>query len=325
MLLFLLRRLAQAAFVLAAISALVFTMLYCVGDPLATLLPRSATEAQREALRRELGLNGPLVFQYTRYMNRLLHGDLGRSYYTGRPVASELAERAPATLELAATALTLAALAGIPLGMLAGAKPRHPLSRLAMGGSLLGISIPSFWLGLILMMVFGVWLEWLPVSGRGQTVRALGVNWSVLTLDGWLHLLLPATTLAAYPLAMLMRLSRSEMAETMARPFIRVARARGLSEAAVIGRHALRNTLIPVVTVLGLQMGGLLAFSVVTETVFQWPGLGKLLIDRIEVDRPLVVAYLMLTGVVFIAINTAVDVLYAVIDPRIRLAGAGKS
>jgi peptide/nickel transport system permease protein len=320
MLSFLLRRLAQAAAVLLAISLLVFVMLYRVGDPLATLLPRNATEAQRAQLRSELGLDGPLVVQYVRYLDRLRRGDLGRSYYTGRSIADELLDRAPATIELATIALLIAASVGIPLGVLAAARPRHLLSRLALGGSLVGISIPTFWLGLILMMVFGVWLGWLPVGRRGATVHLLGADWSVLTLDGWRHLLLPACTLAAYPLAVLMRLARSEMADVLARPFIRVARARGLSEVAVIGRHALRNALIPLVTVLGLQLGGLLAFSVVTETVFQWPGLGKLLIDRVDVDRPLVVAYLLMTGVVFIAINTTVDVLYAWIDPRIRFS-----
>jgi peptide/nickel transport system permease protein len=321
---FLCRRLGQALLVLWAISALVFVMLYRVGDPLATLLPPEATEAQRSAMRRELGLDGSLGAQYARYMARLLRGDLGRSYYSGRPIAEELAERAPATLELATAALLLAALTGIPLGAWAGARPRSAASRLAMGASLAGVSIPSFWLGLILMMTFGVWLGWLPVSGRGATIHALGANWSFPTLDGLRHLILPAATLAAYPMAMLLRLTRAEMAKTLASPFIRVARARGLSEAAVIGRHAMRNALAPLVTVLGLQLGGLLAFSVVTETIFQWPGLGKLLIDRIAVDRPLVVAYLLLAGAVFILLNAVVDLLYALIDPRIRLGSDEK-
>jgi peptide/nickel transport system permease protein len=316
---FLIHRLVQAAVVLLAISLLVFVMLFCVGDPLATLLPRNATDAQRYALRAELGLDGSLPSQYTRYVARLARGDLGRSYYTGRPIAEELAERAPATVELAAVALVLAAVVGLPLGVLAAARPRHPVSRLALGGSLLGISLPSFWLGLILIMVFGVWLRWLPTHGRGDTVRFLDIEWSLLTADGRRHLFLPALTLAAYHLALLMRLARSEAADVLARPFIRVARARGVGEGAIVGRHVLRNMLIPVVTVLGLQLGGLLAFSVVTETVFQWPGLGKLLIERIDTDRPLVVAYLLMTGVVFILINTAVDLTYALIDPRIRL------
>lgn len=321
MLHFVIRRLAEAAMVLAAISLLVFVMLFCIGDPITTLLPRQASEAQRAELRSELGLDRPLAVQYVRYMGRVMRGDFGRSYYTGRPIADELAERIPATLELALAALLIAALVGVPMGVLAGARPRHPLGRAAMGGSLFGISVPSFWLGLLLIMLFGVWLDWLPTQGRGRTVTIGGHRWSFLTLDGLRHLILPAVTLGSYHAAMLMRLARSEMADTLARPFIRVARARGLSETAIIGHHALRNTLIPVVTVLGLQLGGLLAFSVVTETVFQWPGLGKLLMDRIDTDRPLVVAYLLLTGAIFIAINTAVDLLYAVIDPRIRQGG----
>jgi peptide/nickel transport system permease protein len=325
MLTFLLRRLLQALLALLVISALVFTMMYCVGDPVAMLLPPTATQRDREDLRRTLGLDRPLPAQYFRFLARLAHGDLGHSYYSGEPVARELARRLPATLELALAAMALAIALGVPLGIAAGARPRHPLSRLAMGGSLLGISLPTFWLGLMLMMVFGVWLEWLPAYGRGRTRLWLGVKWSVLTLDGWRHLILPALTLALYHLAILMRLVRSEMAHTLAMPFIRVCRARGLSEGSIVLRHALRNTLIPVVTVAGLQLGGLLAFSVVTETVFQWPGLGKLLIDRIQVDRPLVVAYLMMTGVVFIALNLLVDLTYGLIDPRIRWAGAGRT
>ena len=318
MLSFLLHRLGQSLVALFAISVLVFVMMYCVGDPVATLLPQNASRQQREALRHELGLDRPLLVQYGRYLARLVHGDLGHSYYSGQPVATLLAERAPATLELATVALLMAVLVGVPLGMLAGARPRGWLSSLALGGSLLGISIPTFWLGLILMMIFGVWLGWLPPMGRGATVRALGADWSCLTLNGWAHLILPAVTLALYHLAMILRLVRSEMVDVLGRPFIRVCRARGLSEASIIGRHALRNTLIPVVTVIGMQFGGLLAFSVVTETIFQWPGLGKLLIDSIQVDRPLVVAYLMLTGLVFLGLNALVDLTYALIDPRIR-------
>jgi peptide/nickel transport system permease protein len=318
MLSFLFQRFLQALIALFAISVLVFAMMYCVGDPVATLLPQNASQAQRQELRQALGLDRPLAVQYGRYVGRLLHGDLGHSYYTGQPVTTLLAERLPATLELATAALLLSVFVGVPLGMLAGARPRNWLGRAAMGGSLFGISIPTFWLGLILMMVFGVWLGWLPSNQRGETVHALGADWSFLTLDGLRHLVLPAVTLGLYHMAMIMRLVRSEMAETLRRPFIRVCRARGLSEAAVIGRHALRNTLIPVVTVIGLQFGGLLAFSVVTEWIFQWPGLGNLLIHSIHADRPLVVAYLLMTGLVFLGINFLVDLTYALIDPRIR-------
>lgn len=317
---FFFHRLGQSLLALFVISVLVFVMMYCVGDPVATLLPQNASKAQREALRQALGLDRPLAVQYGRYMGRLLRGDLGHSYYTGRPVAELLAERLPATLELATASLLLSLTVGLPLGMLAGARPRNWLGRAAMGGSLLGISLPTFWLGLILMMVFGVWLDWLPSSSRGDTVPLGGAEWSFLTLDGLRHLVLPATTLALYHTAMIMRLVRSEMAETLRRPFIRVARARGVSEAALIGRHALRNTLIPVVTVVGLQFGGLLAFSVVTEWIFQWPGLGNLLITSVHVDRPVVVAYLIMTGALFLTINLLVDLTYGLIDPRIRWA-----
>jgi peptide/nickel transport system permease protein len=322
MLIFLLRRLLQAGIALWAISLLVFVIMFRMSDPVATLLPQNASPQQRAQLRTTLGLDQPLATQYLRYMGRLLRGDMGISYYNGRPIGQLLLERTPATLELAVISLLFAVAVGIPLGVLAGARPRALSTRLLMGGSLFGISLPTFWLGLILMMVFGVWLGWLPNSGRGATRHLLGTDWSFLTLNGWRHLILPAVTLALYNIAMLMRLVRSELHDTLERPFIRVARARGLSEAAVVGKHALANSLIPVITVLGLQLGSLLAFSVVTETIFQWPGLGKLLIDSIQVDRPLVIGYLLLTGAVFLLINFVVDLLYAWIDPRIRWSSA---
>ena len=321
MLRFLLHRLAQSLGTLVISSLLAYGLMYRLGDPVVTLLPPSATVQQREQLRRALGLDRPLAVQYARFVGRLARGDLGESYYAGRPVAAILAERAPATAELALVAMLIAVGLGVPLGMIAGARPRGWFSRAVMGGSLFGISVPTFWLGLLLIMIFAVLLGWLPTDGRGRTVTVLGTQWSLLTADGWHHRLLPAVTLALHHLAMLMRLVRSEMAETLRRPFIRACRARGISEMSIVGRHALRNTLIPVVTVIGLQLGGLLAFSVVTETIFQWPGLGKLLIDSIQVDdRPLVVAYLLLTGVLFLGINFLVDMAYAFIDPRIRLA-----
>lgn len=317
---YLLRRLFQSFVALWAISILVFIMMFAIGNPVETLLPPAATDRQKAELRRQLHLDDPIAVQYAAYVGRLLRGDLGRSYYTGRPVARMLAERAPATIELAMMAMLFAVAVGVPLGVWSGARPGGAASRISMGGSLLAISLPSFWLGLLLMMLFGVWLRWLPPQGRGRTVDVLGAGWSFLTLDGLRHLILPALTLGLYHLAMLIRLTRGEMARTLQMPFIRVCRARGLSETAVIGKHALRNTLIPVVTVVGLQFGGLLAFSVVTETIFSWPGLGKLLIDSIQVDRPLVFAYLLMAGVVFLAINLLVDLTYSVIDPRVRLA-----
>lgn len=325
MLPYLARRLVQSLVALWAISVLVFMMLFSIGDPVATLLPPTASDRQIAELRRELRLDEPLPVQYFAYIGRVVRGDLGDSYYTGRPVASMLAERAPATLELALASMLVAIALGIPLGILAGARPRGAASRATMGGSLFAISIPSFWLGLLLMMVFGVWLRWLPPQGRGETRNLFGIGWSILTLDGLRHLVLPAVTLGLYHLAMLVRLVRSEMSRTLQMPFVRVCRARGLSETAVVCKHALRNTLIPVVTVVGLQFGGLLAFSVVTETIFGWPGLGKLLIDSIQVDRPLVFAYLLLAGVVFLGINLIVDLTYSLIDPRIRLSSRARN
>ena len=330
---FLLRRLGQSILSLVLISLLVFTMMFAIGDPVAVMLPRQASQQDRENLRRELGLDRPLIIQYGMFIGRISRGDFGRSYYDQRPVMDLIAERAPATFELATVSLMMALLIGIPLGIVAGARPRSLLGRAAMGGSMLGISLPTFWIGLVFMMYLAVdqrWMggfarffEWIPPNGRGQT-RAIGsVRWSFLTLDGWAHLLLPATTLALHHIAMLIRLVRSELLDTLQKPFIRVARSHGIPERSVIGRHAMRNTLIPIVTLTGVEFGQLLAFSVITETVFQWPGLGKLLIDRIYVDQPLVVAYLMLTGVGFLVINFAVDLTYALIDPRIRLSSSG--
>lgn len=320
---FLFRRLSQSFLSLLLISLLVFTMMYAVGDPIAVLMPRSATEADREILRAELGLDRPLVVQYGMFLNRLAHGDFGRSYHHGRPVLELIVERIPATFELALVSLMLAMLIGIPLGTLAGARPDSWYARAAMGGSLLGISLPTFWLGLMLIMYFGVHLEWLPPMGRGPTRRVAGVEFSFLTFEGCRHLILPAITLALHHIAMLIRLVRSELFESLRQPFIRSARARGVSEASIVGRHAMRNSMIPILTVTAVEFGQLIAFSVVTETIFNWPGLGKLLIDSVYVDRPLVVAYLILTGTMFLALNFFVDVAYVLIDPRVRVHTPG--
>jgi peptide/nickel transport system permease protein len=319
MLVFTLKRLGQAFIAIIVISMLVFWILYKHADPVATLLPPFASQSQREALRKGMGLDRPLHIQYFTYLGNLLKGDLGISYYQNRPVVELLKERAPATFELAVISILFSTIIGVPLGALCASKSESVLSRCVMGGSLFGISVPTFWLGLILMMIFGVWLNWLPAQGRGSGVELAGIEWSWLTLDGWAHLLLPAVTLALYHLAMLMRIVRAEMTGILNQPFIRACRARGIAETRVVGIHAARNMLIPVITIVGMQLGGLVAFSVVTETIFQWPGLGKLLIDSINViDRPVIVAYLMLTGLCFLALNFLVDVTYAWIDPRIR-------
>lgn len=324
MLAYLVRRLTQFVLTLVVISFLVFAALFVIGDPVATLLPPTATTRARAELSATLGLDQPLTVQYLRWAGRMLRGDLGNSYYSGEPVARELARRFPATLELAGAALALTIALGLPLGILAAARRRSLLARAAMKLSLLAISLPSFWLGLCLLMLFGVALDWLPSAGRGATRSLLGTEWSLLTLDGLRHVALPALTLAAYNIALVMRLTRSEMARVLREPFIAAARARGVGEGALVWRHALRNALVPVLTVLGLQLGELLAFSVVTETVFQWPGLGKLLIERIYVDRPLVVAYLTAACLVYLVLNLLVDVAYALVDPRIRHASRAR-
>ncbi|MBI3735922.1 ABC transporter permease [Candidatus Sumerlaeota bacterium] len=323
MLQFLLRRFLQSLLSLFLISLIVFVMMFAVGDPLASLLPPTATQKDREILREELGLNRPILVQYAMFMGRAARGDFGISYYKGQPVLNLILERAPATLELATVSMLIALLIGVPLGILAGARPHSWGARASMWGSMIGISLPTFWLGLLLMMYFGVKLEWLPPMGRGQTREIFSIRWSVLTADGWAHLILPGVTLALHHLAMLLRLVRSQMLDTLQLPFIRVARSKGVPERSVIGHHALRNTLIPIVTVTGVEFGQLLAFSVVTETIFQWPGLGKLLIESIYVDRPLVIGYIIMTGIVFLGINFFVDLLYALLDPRIRLSARG--
>ncbi|MEX2297657.1 MAG: ABC transporter permease [Dongiaceae bacterium] len=325
MLSFLIRRFLQSLLSLALITILVFTVMFAAGDPATILLPQTASDRDKAALREKYGLDKPLHIQFVRFVSRAVRGDFGDSYYQGRPVLSLIAERAPATIELACVSMLISLLFGVPLGILAAVRPKGWPARAAMWSSMIGISLPTFWLGLLLMMYFGVKLDWLPAMGRGETRAVGGSNWSVLTIDGWRHILLPAATLALHHVAMLMRLVRSELLDTLQAPFIRVCRARGLSPASVVGRHAMRNTLIPIVTVTGVEFGQLLAFSVVTETIFQWPGLGKLLIESIFVDRPLVVAYLMLTGAVFLAINFAVDMVYALIDPRIRLSAKGEA
>lgn len=314
----LLQRLVQSLFSLFVITLLVFTFMFVAGDPISILLPRTATQLDREKLRREMGLDRPLLEQYGSFLWRMSHGDFGRSYHHGRPVMDLIGERIPATFELAMVSLVISILIGIPLGIVAGAWPRGWPARLAMGGSMFGISLPTFWLGLLMIMYFAVELKWLPPLGRGETRVFLGREWSVFTVDGWRHMVMPAVTLSLHHIAMLIRLVRSELLETLRQPFIRTARSYGFSEVSVIGRHAMRNSLIPILTVTAVEFGQLIAFSVVTESIFQWPGLGKLLIDSVYVDRPVVVAYLVLTGMVFLTINFLVDVAYVFADPRIR-------
>ena len=316
---FLVGRLLQALLVMLAISALVFAGVYAVGNPIDVLIGPDATQEIRAQTIARYGLDQPLWQQYLVFLGRLLRGDLGQSFVFNMPVLDLVLSRLPATLELTLVAVLGATLLGVPIGMLAGYRPEHPLSRLAMGVSVLGFSVPTFWIGLVLILVFAVWLGVLPAGGRGPTVEALGVQWSVLTAEGWKHLLLPALNLAFFKMAMMMRLARAGTREVMLGDSVRFARATGQSEFTILRRHVLRLISIPIVTVFGLELGATLAFAVVTETIFSWPGVGKLIIDSIQsLDRPVMVGYLMLVALLFTVINLAVDLVYALLDPRLR-------
>ncbi|KDD10902.1 ABC transporter permease [Bordetella bronchiseptica] len=314
------RRLLQTVVVMLVMSALVFVGIYMVGDPVSMLASPEATEAQRTAIRVSLGLDQPLWKQYLIFMGQAVRGDFGNSFLTGEPAMRLILERMPATLELACVAMLLSVLIGVPLGIRAGLKPKAPASRVIMTGSVLGFSLPNFWVGLMLIMIFAVTLGWLPASGRGQTVSVAGLSLSVLTLDGWASLILPAATIALAKCAMIIRVTRAATRESLPQDYIKFARAKGLPEKRVLGVHLLKNILIPIVTVAGLEFGQVVAFAVVTETVFSWPGMGKLLIDSIiNLDRPVVVAYLLLIVFFLVMLNLVVDIIYTVLDPRVRL------
>jgi peptide/nickel transport system permease protein len=324
MIAFILRRLIQSTGVLFVMSLLVFLGVYAIGNPVDILVNPNADQQDIERAIAALGLDQPLWLQYGQFLRNALSGDLGVSFATGLPALELIFDRLPATLELAGVSMAIAILFGIPLGLYAGLRPESGLARGIMAGSILGFSLPTFWVGLMLIMVFSVWLGWLPPTGRGDTVELLGVSVSFLTIDGWSHLLLPATNLALFNLALLIRLTRAGTREVMVQDYIRFARAKGLSDSRIIGVHVLKNILIPIVTIVGLEFGSVIAFAVVTETIFAWPGMGKLLIDSInQLDRPVIVAYVLLIVLLFVLINLVVDVLYSLLDPRIRLADAG--
>lgn len=315
----LLRRLAQGAIVVLVLSALAFLSLYAVGDPTSILLDPQSTPQDVARFRADMGLDQPIWRQYALFLWRLLHGDFGISFVFRESTGRIIMERLPATLELAACAMLLALSVGVPLGVLAGATAPSRFDRLVMTGSILGFSLPTFWIGLMLIVVFAVNLGWLPASGRGATVDVGGVPLSFLTVDGLRHLMLPALNLSLFPMALVLRLTRSGVKEAMNQDFVRYARAKGIRPARLLFVHVLKRVAIPVVTVSGLQLGNLIAFSVVTESVFAWPGTGKLAIDSInQLDRPVVVAYLMITALLFVAINLCVDLAYALLDPRAR-------
>lgn len=304
-------------------SALVFAGIYMVGDPISMLASPEATEAQRAAIRTSLGLDLPLWRQYLIFMSQAVRGDFGNSFLTGEPAMKLILERMPATLELACVAMLLSVFIGVPLGIRAGLKPNAAGSRAIMTGSVLGFSLPNFWVGLMLIMVFAVTLGWVPASGRGQTVAIGPIELSIFTLNGWMSLILPAATIALAKCATIIRVTRAATREALPMDYIKFARAKGLSEKRVLGVHLLKNILIPIVTVAGLEFGQVVAFAVVTETVFSWPGMGKLLIDSIiNLDRPVVVAYLLLIVFFLVMLNLVVDIIYTVLDPRVRLDGS---
>jgi len=305
-------------------SLLVFVGVYAVGNPIDILINPQADQEDRERAIAALGLDKTLPAQYLSFLGGVVHGDLGRSFVHATSALGLILERMPATLELAFAAMLIAIVIGIPLGLWAGLRPNGIAGRTIMAGSILGFSLPTFWVGLMLIMVFSVILGWLPSNGRGPTVEVLGVPVSFLSVEGWRHLLLPATNLALFNVALLIRLTRSGAHEALLQDYVKFARAKGLTNFRVIGVHVLRNILIPIVTVIGLQFGALIAFAIVTESVFAWPGMGKLLIDSINLlDRPVIVAYLLVIVTFFIVINLLVDILYSLLDPRVRLSESG--
>lgn len=320
---FLIQRLLQAAVVMLIISALVFTGVFAIGNPIDVLISPDATQQIRLDTIARYGLDLPLWQQYWNFLSRLVQGNFGRSFVFNMPVLDLILSRLPATLELTLAAVLGATFIGVPLGMYAGYKPDSPLSKLAMALSVLGFSVPTFWIGLVLILTFAVNLGWLPAGGRGDTVRVFGIEWSFLTFNGLSHLLLPALNLSLFKLAMMMRLARAGTREVMLSDTVKFARAAGESERTILLRHVLRLISIPIVTVFGLEFGSTLAFAVVTETIFSWPGIGKLIIDSIQsLDRPVMVAYLMLVAFLFIMINFLVDIAYAALDPRLRVGRA---
>lgn len=321
MLVFIIRRLLQSSVVLLVMSLLVFAGVYAIGNPIDILISPDANQIERAKIIAAFGLDKSLPQQYWLFLYNALHGDMGRSFAYATPALGLILERMPATLELAFCAIFLAIVLGIPLGLWAGLRPHSLAGKSIMAGSILGFSLPGFWVGLMLIMVFAVQLGWLPSSGRGETRLLFGVPVSFLSVDGLKHLILPAINLALFNIALVIRLTRSGTQEALLQDYVRFARAKGLSQSRIIGVHVLKNILIPIVTVIALQFGAIIAFAIVTETVFAWPGMGKLIIDSIRVlDRPVIVAYLMLIVSIFILINLVVDVLYSVLDPRVRLA-----
>lgn len=323
MALFIVRRLLQSLLVLLAVSVVVFCAVYAIGDPIELLVSPDVAQAERDALIARLGLDLPLWQQYGVFLWRALHGDLGNSFVHGMPAVQLILQRFPATLELVVVAITLTCVLGISLGLVAGLYRDRALGRGIMAGSILGFSVPNFWQGMVFILLFAVWLGWLPASGRGPTVEVMGVPLSIFSAEGWRHIALPAVNLAIANIALVLRMTATGVGEAQSQDYVRFARAKGVRPGRIVRRHILRNILIPVVTVIGMEFGTLIAYSTITETVFSWPGMGKLLIDSVyKLDRPVIVAYVMLVTLLFVIINLVVDLLYAVLDPRVQLVEA---
>ena len=323
MFVFIMRRLSQTALVLLVTSLLVFAGLFVVGDPVEILISPDADQIERDRARVALGLDKPGWVQYLLFLKNAVSGDLGKSFVYGRPALEVICERMPATLELATVAMLISIFVGIPLGLYAGLKPESKISKAIMAISIVGFSLPTFWVGLMLIMLFAVQLGWLPSTGRGPTTEFLGMKLSIVHWDGLKYAILPGINLALFKLSLIIRLTRAQVRENVLLDYIRFARAKGLRKTRILGVHLLKNIMIPLVTVIGLELGSVIAFAIVTESIFAWPGMGKLVIDSIfQLDRPVVVAYLMITVLMFVFINLVIDILYSILDPRVRLSAA---
>jgi peptide/nickel transport system permease protein len=315
----------QSGLVLLLMSLIVFFGVFAIGDPVEIFIAADADQAERERAIAALGLDRPIWEQYFVFVANALSGDMGRSFVFNIPSIDLILQRMPATLELAIVVVSMSVILGLPLGMYAGYRPDSPVSKTIMAGSIFGFSLPTFWVGLMLILIFAVELGWLPSTGRGQLGTFLGVQSSLFTWNGLTHLFLPALNLALFNISLVIRLTRAGMRENMPMDYVKFARAKGLSQRRVVLVHVLKNILIPIVTVVGLEIGQVIAFAVVTETIFAWPGMGKLIIDSINnLDRPVIVAYLLIIVLMFIVINLIVDILYSILDPRVRLGDMGK-
>jgi peptide/nickel transport system permease protein len=324
MLAFILRRLLQGVIVMLVVGFIAFSLFNFVGDPVSLMLPPEATQADREQMRASLGLDKPFYRQFATFLGNAVQGNFGISLRLGRPVSTLLVERLPATLELAISAALIALVVGIPIGVYTALKRDSWISRALLTTSLVGVSLPNFLIGIFLILIFAVWLGVLPSFGRGDTVKVGLWSTGLLTVSGAKALILPAVTLSFFPLTLIMRLVRAEMLEVLRTDYIKFARARGLSDRAVHFGHALKNTLVPVITIAGLQLGGIIAFAIITEQVFQWPGMGLLFIQAVQfADIPVMAAYLCLIGLIFVVINLVVDLLYYLVDPRLRFERSG--